>query len=91
MAKEIGEYAQSNGLEGDLAKRIQRLLRTKTGESLTPKELAWCNSFCQNLPDLNELASERVVKLLAEDYENRFMTSKKRQENSSSKNKKKRK
>jgi hypothetical protein len=72
MAVQISQYAEKNGLYGDLGKRIQTRLRAATGESLTPKELAWCSSFCQDLPDLATFASERVAKLLAEDYDSRF-------------------
>lgn len=72
MAIPISQYAEKNGLYGDLGKRIQTRLRAATGQSLTPQELAWCNSFCQDLPDLATLASERVAKLLAEDYDSRF-------------------
>lgn len=76
LAVEISQYAEKNGLSGDLGKRIQTRHRASTGESLTPKELAWCSSFCQDLPNLANFSSERLAKLLAEDYDNRFKKAK---------------
>jgi hypothetical protein len=85
MAVSISQYAEKNGLYGDLGKRILTRHRAATGETLTPKELAWCSSFCQDLPDLATFASERVVKLLAEDYDSRFSKKPKVKENKAAK------
>lgn len=68
IAVQASRYAEHFGLRGDLARRLNTKLRAETGESLTPKEMAWANSFCQDVPDLKDLASERLCVLLAEDY-----------------------
>jgi hypothetical protein len=72
LAIEIGEFAEAHSLNGELAPRINTLLKAETGEVLTAKEAAWCSSFSQNIPDLAVRSSERVVRLLAEDYRKRF-------------------
>lgn len=78
MASTIGTYAEANGLRGELATRIETQYRGETGETLSHKELAWCSSFSQSLPDLTERSSERLVKLLAADYNKRFSANKKK-------------
>lgn len=77
MAVEIGTFAEHKKLTGELAQRINTLLKAETGEILTEKEMAWCSSFSQNLPDLANKSSERLVRLLAEDYKTRFENKKK--------------
>jgi uncharacterized protein YeeX (DUF496 family) len=72
MAEFIGKYAEKNKLKGELANAIETTLRAESGESLSPVEAAWCSSFSQQLPNLKELSSERLVKLLAADYSRRF-------------------
>lgn len=78
-AVQISRYAEQYGLDGDLAKRLNTRLRADTGENLSPKEMAWANSFCQNVPNLGELSSERLCKLLAEDFNSRFSKAQKKQ------------
>jgi hypothetical protein len=46
MAEEISEYAQSQGLSGDLAKKINTRLIKNQLPILTREEAAWCSSFC---------------------------------------------
>lgn len=72
MALQIGQYAEKNGLRGELAQKIETAHKAETGEGLTAKELAWCSSFNQHLDNLPQLSSERVAKLLAADYTKRF-------------------
>lgn len=72
LAIQIGEFAEKNGLKGELSQRIEIKLRAETGETLTEKEKAWCSSFSQIIPNLSERSSERLVKLLAVDYNKRF-------------------
>lgn len=72
LAIPIGFFAEKNGLRGELAQRIERGHRAVNGENLSPKELAWCSSFSQCIPNLPELASERVQQLLSKDYNERF-------------------
>lgn len=69
---EIGEFAEAHGIPGELSQRINTTLKAQTGEILNPKETAWCSSFSQEIPDLAIRSSERMVKLLAEDYKKRF-------------------
>lgn len=77
LAINIGEFAEKFNLNGELAQRINTALKAEKGESLNTKELAWCSSFSQNIPDLQERSSERLVRLLAEDYKKRFENKKK--------------
>lgn len=72
LALDIGHYALKNNLPGDLSTTIKNRVRANGETPLTPKELVWCSSFFQNLPNLEALASARVAKLLAEDYNRRF-------------------
>lgn len=72
LAVEIGTYAELNGLKGELAQRVETSLRAEKGETLSSKELAWCSSFSQQLPDLAQRASDRLCILLAADYSKRF-------------------
>jgi len=72
LAIEIGTYAELNGLKGELAQRVETSLRAEKGETLSFKELAWCSSFSQQLPDLAQRASDRLCVLLAADYSKRF-------------------
>lgn len=80
LAVSIGEFAEAFGLEGELSQRINTALKAETGEILSAKEIAWCSSFSQNVPDLAKRSSERLVKLLAEDYKKRFDTKKKQKQ-----------
>lgn len=72
LATKIGKFAEKQNLRGELANSIDIILRAENGENLTPKEAAWCSSFSQSIPNLAELSSERLTKLLAEDYNRRF-------------------
>lgn len=72
LAIQIGNFAEHFQLNGELAQRINTMLKAQTGETLTAKEMAWCSSFSQNIPDLASRGSDRLVKLLAEDYKKRF-------------------
>ena len=81
LAINIGEFAERFGLCGELAQRINTSLKAETGEVLTSKEVAWCSSFSQNIPDLAERSSERLVRLLADDYKKRFENKKKYNKN----------
>lgn len=80
LAVEIGIFAEGFGLSGELSQRINTSLKAENGEILTPKEMAWCSSFSQNIPDLAKRSSERLVKFLAEDYKKRFENKKKTKE-----------
>lgn len=91
LATQIGEFAEHFGLQGELSQRINTMLKAETGETLTPKEVAWCSSFSQNVPDLANRSSERLVKLLAEDYKRRFENKKKSVKEPYNNNNKKRK
>lgn len=77
LSVEIGEFAESFGISGELSQRINTVLKAENGEILNPKEMAWASSFSQNIPDLAKRSSERLVKLLAEDYKRRFESKKK--------------
>lgn len=72
IAVQIGTFAYSNRLIGELGLRISNKLKAETGESLDEKELAFCSSFSQAIPNLSEITSERLSRLLAEDYQRRF-------------------
>jgi hypothetical protein len=78
IAVQIGTYAELNGLDGELAKRIDKIIAENnyvkgTNElPLTTKERAWCSSFSQGLSNLEQYTTERVVKYLAIDYNERF-------------------
>ena len=72
LAEEICTCAEAHELEGDLSKRIDKLLLAKGEPKLPPKEKAWANSFCQDLENLESFSSKRLPQLLAEDYTNRF-------------------
>lgn len=78
MAKQIGSYASKYELSGELAYRIDNKLKAEGQEGLTLVEKAYCSSFSQVIPELNELcSSDRLQKLLAEDYQKRFENKKK--------------
>lgn len=81
LATHIGDFAETFGLSGELSQRINTALKAENGESLTIKEMAWCSSFSQNVPDLADRSSDRLVKLLAEDYKKRFDNKKKSKDN----------
>lgn len=80
MAVTIGKYAEEKFLEGELAARINLLINENNRKNsfneqeplLTAKEKAWCSSFSTSIPNLNEYASDRLVKWLAHDYNLRF-------------------
>lgn len=72
MAPQISNYAEINNLNGDLAIRLNNLALSKGGTPLTTKEKAWASSFCQNSPELSAQAGDRLVELLAEDFQKRF-------------------
>lgn len=80
LAIKISQYAEKHGLRGDLARRLDNKSKAEKGESLTPKELAWCSSFCQWIPDLETHSGSRVATLLADDYNSRFSKAKKQQD-----------
>lgn len=71
-AAEIGRFAEINKLQGELAQRINNKYMAETGLTLSDKELAYCSSFSQSIPNLEEITSSRLSKLLAEDYTRRF-------------------
>lgn len=77
LARQIGEFAEKNKLAGELAYRINNRYKAETGNNLTDKEMAYCSSFSQSIPDLADITSEKLVKLLAEDYQRRFENKKK--------------
>lgn len=77
LAPIIGEFAYRNKLSGEFAQRINNKLKAESGETLTEREMAFCSSFSQTIPNLEELTSSRLVKLLAEDYSRRFDNKKK--------------
>jgi len=79
MALEIGMYAESQGLNGDLALKINNGLVAKNEPSLTTREKAWCSSFCQNLPHLDQYAGNRVPVLLAANLQERIKNQNKKQ------------
>jgi hypothetical protein len=72
LAPAIGKFAEDNKLMGELANRINNKHKADTGDSLDPKELAYCSSFSQSIPNLEEITSKRLTQLLAEDYNRRF-------------------
>lgn len=72
LAVKIGTFAEKQNLRGELANSIDLILKAQDGGTLTQKEAAWCSSFSQSIPNLSELSSERLTKLLAEDYNKRF-------------------
>lgn len=72
LALNIGQFAHKNKLMGELGYRINNKYKADTGDSLNEKELAYCSSFSQTIPDLSVLVSERLSRLLAEDYQKRF-------------------
>lgn len=80
LAMQIGNFAYKHKLAGELGYRINNKLKADKGESLNEKEMAFCSSFSQSIPNLTEETSERLAKLLAEDYQKRF-ENKKRQKN----------
>lgn len=88
LAVHIGEFAEAFGLKGELAQRINTALKAENGETLSAKEMAWCSSFSQNIPDLANKSSERLVKLLAEDYKKRFDNRKKSNNSNNTQNSK---
>lgn len=77
LAKEIGDFAYKNKLVGELAYRVNNKFKAETGNNLNDLEMAYCSSFSQVIPDLSEIASDRLAKLLAEDYQKRFEFKKK--------------
>jgi len=81
LALQIGNFAYRNKLVGELGYRINNKFKAETGENLNEKELAFCSSFSQAIPNISEITSERLSKLLAEDYQKRFETKRKYQEN----------
>jgi hypothetical protein len=83
LAKEISFYAETHNLNGDLAIRLDTIVRSLGKPGLTNKEKAWANSFVQNLPELKEFSGPRIPYLLAQDYTKRFskpVTSKKQKQ-----------
>lgn len=72
LATEISQYAEANGLRGELATRINNKLLVTRQVPLNVKEMAWASSFCQSLYNLALLSSDRLPGLLAEDYTQRF-------------------
>jgi hypothetical protein len=78
IALQIGLYAEVNGLDGELAGRINKLIsennyRLNTTEPpLTQAERAWCSSYSQSIKDLKNHTTERVVQWLNIDYTDRF-------------------
>lgn len=91
LAKQIGEFALKNKLAGELAYRINNRFKAETGSSLSEIEMAYCSSFSQSIPDLAEITSERLSKLLAEDYQERFENKRKPVKIENKKNKVKKK
>lgn len=76
-AADIGKFAEINKLQGELAQRINNKHQAQTGSSLSDKELAYCSSFSQSIPNLSEITSPRLAQLLADDYTRRFDKNKK--------------
>lgn len=73
LAPDIAAMAERNGLQGELAPKLETDLIDLGDETpLTPKEKAWANSFCQGVEGLERLASPRLKKLLYLDYQQRF-------------------
>lgn len=77
LALQIGQFALNNKLKGELANRINTKYKAETGYSLNEVEMAYCSSFSQSISDLETVASERLAKLLSEDYQRRFEYKKK--------------
>lgn len=79
LAKEIGFFAESKNLNGDLAIKLNNNLVAEGEPPLTSKEKAWASSFSQTLPNLEKLSgSNRVPTLLAQDYQDRFLSNTKK-------------
>lgn len=79
VADEISRFAEFHGISGDLANQIDRTIKTsiteegKTPVKLNSKERAWCSSFNQDNPTLeNDKTLNRVSILLAQDLERKF-------------------
>jgi hypothetical protein len=70
LAIQISTFAERNELKGDLAYTLE--IGQETDSPLTAKELAWASSFCQNVKDLDKLASPRIRNLLNKNYLDRF-------------------
>lgn len=87
LAPQIGKIALQNKLTGELGYRIENKLKAETGESLTDIERAYCSSFSQAIPNLAEITSERLARLLAEDYQKRFENRKRQKQDTQQQNK----
>lgn len=72
LAVEISQFAEANGLRGELATRINNKLLVAKQVPLNDREMAWASSYCQGVPNLAQLSSDRLPSLLAEDYSQRF-------------------
>lgn len=77
LACEISQYAENHNLKGELANKLNTKILSEGGVPLNSKEMAWASSFCQGIPNLSELSSDRLPGLLAQDYSNRFSNVKK--------------
>lgn len=85
LAIEIGQFAENNRLAGELAYRINTKVKATGDIPLNEKELAYCSSFSQCIPELEKYSSERLVQLLSEDYQKRFENKKKPLKNDNTK------
>jgi hypothetical protein len=73
MAKEIGMFAESKNLNGDLAIKLNNEVIANEESPLTSKEKAWASSFSQQLPELEKLSGgSRIPTLLAKDSKKRL-------------------
>ena len=72
MAIPISQYAEKNNLNGDLAQKLNNMALANGENPLNTKEKSWASSFCQGVSNLETRSSERIPKLLAEDYQKRF-------------------
>jgi hypothetical protein len=77
MQNEISKFAEVNKLDGDLARQIDRSIRTQQDVEkiipLTHKERAWCSSFNQDNPYIDENQDlKRLSILLTRDLEKKF-------------------
>ena len=91
LAIQIGNFATQNKLMGELGYRINNKFKADTGDSLNEKELAFCSSFSQAIPNLSEITSDRLAKLLAGDYQQRFENKKRKNNENKNDNKNKKK
>jgi hypothetical protein len=72
LSSEICNILEEYNLEGDLARKMEKVLGLAGERPLTRKERAYCNSFNQNSVLLNVNGLERVKEFLKKDHSERM-------------------